>query len=93
MTQEDAHVQLEHSRQLADELAAIDQMFKRGAWSAAFDLMSSIDARLRLDSRGLESFATAAYMIGREATFCELLERAFDAHAPFICCATGLKGR
>jgi DNA-binding CsgD family transcriptional regulator/predicted negative regulator of RcsB-dependent stress response len=55
-------------------------MFIRGAWSAAFDLMSSIDGRLRLDSRGLETFATAAYMIGREATFCELLERAFDAH-------------
>jgi DNA-binding CsgD family transcriptional regulator len=78
MTQ-DVHAQLEPTLQLADELAAVDGMFERGAWSAAFDLMSTLDARYKLSGHALESFATAAYMIGRETTFLELLERAFEA--------------
>jgi DNA-binding CsgD family transcriptional regulator len=78
MTQDDARAQLEQSPLLADELAAVDEMFKRGMWSAAFDLMSGLDARHQLDGNALESFATAAYMIGRESIFLELLERAFE---------------
>jgi RNA polymerase sigma factor (sigma-70 family) len=54
-------------------------MFERGEWSAAFELMSRLDARHELDGHALESFATAAYMIGRETTFLALLERAFEA--------------
>ena len=79
MIQEDAHAQLDQTLQLADELAAVDGMFERGTWSAAFDLMSSLDTRYKLNGHALESFATAAYMIGRETTFLELLERAFEA--------------
>ena len=79
MVQEDARAQLDQTHQLADELAAVDGMFERGMWSAAFDLMSGLDARHKLDGHALQSFATAAYMIGRESTFLELLERAFEA--------------
>ena len=79
MKQEDAHAQSEQTLQLADELAAVEGMFERGMWSAAFDLMSGLDARYPLNGHALQSFATAAYMIGRESTFLELLERAFEA--------------
>jgi RNA polymerase sigma factor (sigma-70 family) len=79
MTQEDARSQLEQSPQLADELAEVKGMFERGMWSAAFDLMSGLDARYQLNGHALETFAIAAYMIGRESTFLELLERAFGA--------------
>jgi hypothetical protein len=78
MIQEDARVQLEQTPQLAEEMAAVDGMFERGKWSAAFDLFSSLDTRYQLNGHALESFATAAYMIGRENTFLELLERAFE---------------
>lgn len=77
MIQEDTRAQLEQSHQLAGELAAVGGLFERGMWSAAFDLMSDLDTRHQLDGNALESFATAAYMIGRESTFLELLERAF----------------
>ena len=79
MVQEDARAQLDQTHQLADELAAVEGLFERGMWSAAFDLMSGLDARDKLDGHALQSFATAAYMIGRESTFVELLERAFEA--------------
>ena len=79
MVQEDTRAQLDQTFQLADELAAVDGMFERGMWSAAFDLMSGLDARHKLNGHALQSFATAAYMIGRESTFLELLERAFEA--------------
>ena len=78
MIQENVRAQLEQTPQLADELAAVEGMFERGKWSAAFDLMSGLDTRYQLNGRALESFATAAYMIGRESTFLELLERAFE---------------
>jgi len=79
MIQEDVRAQLEQTPQLVDELAAVEGMFERGLWSAAFDLMSGLDAHYQLNGHALESFATAAYMIGRESTFLELLERAFEA--------------
>jgi RNA polymerase sigma factor (sigma-70 family) len=79
MIKEDARAQLKQTPQLADELAAVKGMFERGMWSAAFDLMSGLDTRHQLDGNAMESFATAAYMIGRESTFLELLERAFGA--------------
>ena len=79
MTEEDTRALLEQSPQLVDELAAADGMFKRGMWSAAFDLMSGLDTHCRLDGNALESFAIAAYMTGRESTYLELLERAFGA--------------
>src|SRR5688500_17175145 len=79
MIKEDARAQLKQTSPLAEELAAIKGMFERGMWSAAFDLMSGLDTRHQLDGNALESFATAAYMIGRESTFVELLERAFGA--------------
>jgi DNA-binding CsgD family transcriptional regulator len=63
----------------AAELAAVDEMFNRRAWSSAFDTLYGMDARGTLDGSALESFAVAAYMTGREANFRELLERAFDA--------------
>ena len=79
MTQDDPHSLPEPESQLAAQLAEVAEMSERGAWSAAFDVMTSLDTRLHLNGDALVSFATAAYMTGRETAYLELLERAFEA--------------
>lgn len=62
------------------ELSEAQSLATRGEWLAAFNLMSNLDARDMLDRDALEEFGVAAYMIGREADFTNILERAFEAH-------------
>jgi DNA-binding CsgD family transcriptional regulator len=46
------------------------------AWLDAFELLSAADAEHSLGADDLERLALAAYMLGREAEYLELLERA-----------------
>ena len=50
------------------------------AWSDAFDALSAADGVEPLDGDHLELLATAAYMLGRESEYLELLARAHGAH-------------
>lgn len=64
-----------------DDLPAeIERRFRTGEWLTAFELLRSADEAGGLDGPALERYATAAYMIGREDAFADLMQRAFDAH-------------
>lgn len=51
-----------------------------GAWQAAYDALRTRRAAGPLDTRCLHALATAAYMIGREEEFVDLMTALYDAH-------------
>jgi hypothetical protein len=53
---------------------------RRRAWVAAYAAFERADRKARLSADDLETFATAAYMLGRDATYLKTLERAHQAH-------------
>lgn len=63
-----------------DVSAEIERRFRNGEWLTAFELLRSADETNGLDGPALERCATAAYMIGREEAFADLMQRAFYAH-------------
>jgi DNA-binding CsgD family transcriptional regulator len=54
--------------------------YAREAWKDAYEALSAADGSAALDAADLERLATAAYMIGREADYLGVLERAHRAH-------------
>jgi DNA-binding CsgD family transcriptional regulator len=54
--------------------------YAREAWSDAHESLSAADRSAPLEADDLERLATAAYMIGREADYLGVLERAHRAH-------------
>ena len=50
------------------------------AWQAAYDLLAAADLSDPLPPDELELLATAAYMLGGEAEYLDLLERAHRDH-------------
>jgi len=69
------------STSVPDDLwAEIERRFRNGEWLTAFELLRSADEANGLDGLALERYATAAYMIGREEAFADMMQRAFDAY-------------
>jgi hypothetical protein len=66
----DAVAQLERGRAL----------YASEAWTDAYDALSAADRSNPLGAEDIELLATSAYMIGREADYLALLERAHRAH-------------
>ena len=54
--------------------------YAKGAWSDAFESLSSADRAAPLDAGDLELLARAAYMLGRDDDYVGGLERAHHAH-------------
>jgi DNA-binding NarL/FixJ family response regulator len=54
--------------------------YSREAWSDAYESLSRADAESPLDAGDLELLARCAYLIGREAEYRDVLERAHRAH-------------
>jgi DNA-binding NarL/FixJ family response regulator len=54
--------------------------YAKGAWSEAFESLSSADRAVPLDAGDLELLARAAYMLGRDDDYVGGLERAHHAH-------------
>jgi DNA-binding CsgD family transcriptional regulator len=54
--------------------------YVKGAWSEAFESLSSADRAAPLDAGDLELLARAAYMLGRDDDYVGGLERAHRAH-------------
>jgi DNA-binding NarL/FixJ family response regulator len=54
--------------------------YAREAWKDAYESLSAVDQSTPLGAEDLERLATAAYMIGREADYLGVLERAHRAH-------------
>jgi DNA-binding NarL/FixJ family response regulator len=54
--------------------------YETGAWSEAFEALSSADRAAPLDAADLELLARAAYMLGRDDAYVGGLERAHHAH-------------
>jgi DNA-binding CsgD family transcriptional regulator len=52
----------------------------RQAWREAYEALTAADRSASLDPGEVELLATAAYMLGREEEFRELLERAYRGH-------------
>jgi DNA-binding CsgD family transcriptional regulator len=52
----------------------------RKAWSEAFEALSRADAEEPLGADDLEALATAAYMLGRDDEYLDLLQRAHHGH-------------
>lgn len=61
------------------ELEQGRESFTRAAWREAFDLLSAADRSHRLGASDLELLATSAYMLGLEADYFGVLERAYHA--------------
>jgi DNA-binding CsgD family transcriptional regulator len=64
-------------------LAALDrgrESYRHHAWTDAHESLSAADRSDALGADDLELLATCAYMIGREADYFEILERAYRAH-------------
>jgi DNA-binding NarL/FixJ family response regulator len=56
------------------------EAYSREAWSDAYESLSRADAESSLDAGDLELLASCAYLIGREAEYREVLERAHRGH-------------
>jgi DNA-binding CsgD family transcriptional regulator len=66
-----------------DAVAALErgrEAYSAEAWSDAHESLSVADESDRLGAEDLELFAISAYMLGREAEYLGLLERAHRAH-------------
>jgi DNA-binding CsgD family transcriptional regulator len=50
------------------------------SWTAAHDALATADARSPLSAEDLELLATAAYMLGRDEEYLDVVERAHHAH-------------
>ena len=50
------------------------------AWALAFEAFQAADGACELGAEDLQRFATAAYLVGRDADYLALLERAHHAH-------------
>ena len=61
------------------ELERGREAFAAEAWLEAYESLSAADRSVPLRASDLELFATAAYMLGREGEYLELLERAHGA--------------
>ncbi len=62
------------------ELKRGRERYARQEWAAAHEALGAADRSRTLRGADLERFATAAYMLGREAEFLAILERAYRAH-------------
>jgi ATP/maltotriose-dependent transcriptional regulator MalT len=62
------------------ELERGREAYAREEWGKAHESLTAADAHAPLEAEDLERLATAAYMIGREADYLELLARAHRAH-------------
>jgi DNA-binding CsgD family transcriptional regulator len=68
---------------VVDALAELErgrQAYADEAWSSAYDALSAVDHAGSVGPEDLERLATAAYMLGREAEYLGLLERAHRRH-------------
>ena len=61
-----------------DDLELGRERHTEHAWREAYDLLARADHELELEAADLERLATAAYMLGDETRYLELLERAHD---------------
>lgn len=68
---------MRNPRALEDGRAALE----RGAWSEAYTLLTAADARVPLDPDDLDRLATAAFLVGEDATSIGARTR---AHAGFL---------
>ncbi len=62
------------------ELEQARQLFGARAWPHAFDAFRAADRLRALEADDLERLATAAYLLGRDEDYLEVLERAHHAH-------------
>jgi DNA-binding CsgD family transcriptional regulator len=62
------------------DLTSAFALSARGAWETAFETFTSLDHRFDLNGEALEGFGVAAYMSGREESFGEIYERAFEKY-------------
>jgi DNA-binding CsgD family transcriptional regulator len=62
----------------ADDLERGRERHTQRAWREAYDLLERADRERELEAGDLERLATAAYMLGDENRYVELLERAHD---------------
>ena len=65
----------------ADTLGQGRESFGRGAWADAFAQLSAADRETPLEPEDLERFATAAYLVGRDADSIDIWTR---AHHEFL---------
>jgi DNA-binding CsgD family transcriptional regulator len=65
----------------ADTLGQGRESFGRGAWADAFARLSAADRETPLEPEDLERFATAAYLVGRDADSIDIWTR---AHHEFL---------
>jgi hypothetical protein len=66
---------------LTDKLNRWRKAFLQGAWSDAYDLLTSADRETSLEPEDLEQLARAAYLIGKETESTDIWAR---AHHEFL---------
>ena len=64
----------------AGELQSGREQHQRQAWAEAYEALAAADASTPLGPSDLELLATAAFMLGREREYRELLARAYRGH-------------
>ncbi len=67
-------------RGVGQQLARARRSYRQRAWTGAFQAFSRADREAALEAADLESFAMAAYLVGRDREYIETLERAYNAH-------------
>jgi DNA-binding CsgD family transcriptional regulator len=65
---------------IAGQLTRGRDAYARQAWNEAYEGLAAADRSGSLDPRELEMLATAAFMLGHEQQFREILERAYREH-------------
>ena len=65
---------------MAAELERGRDLYASQAWMDAYESFAAADRSDRLGAEDLELMATSAYMVGREAEYVVLLERAHGAY-------------
>ena len=68
---------------MVDAVAELErgrEAYASQSWSTAYESLSSVDQAGHLGAEDLGLLATSAYMLGRESSYLQLLERAHRAH-------------
>jgi DNA-binding CsgD family transcriptional regulator len=78
-------------RGVGRQLARARRSYRQRAWAGAFQAFCGADRETSLEAADLESFAMAAYLIGRDREYLETLERAYNAHSNAGRCARAVR--
>jgi DNA-binding CsgD family transcriptional regulator len=79
------------ARDVREDLKRARDDYGARAWASAHEVFTQVDADQPLEAEDLERLAVSAYLLGKDAEYLRVLERAHQAHVAAGACARGAR--